>query len=319
VFGRWTGFGKKTLWDWLQLLVVPLALAMIAFLLNTFEDERDRRREAAAAARAAALAADRSAEDALQGYLDRMSDLLLLRKLGTSRPGSGVQTVARSLTLTVLRRLDPVRKGLVVRFLDESRLLQLDPRRKIVVTETTRSVGPEVPAKVSLRDADLRGVVLDGATLHADDFSQADLRRARLRDAFLAGSSFADADLRGGDFRHADFAGGVVTTDGKSEGLIFGEADLDGACVSGARFTKADLQQAHFGVVGREVALDEADLRRADLRSAALREVDTKGAMFSRAQVPRHWSDDGSDVSAARVDFLCDIPPTGFLPSELPP
>ena len=317
--GRWTGFGKKTLWDWLQLLVVPLALAMIAFLLNTFEDERDRRRQSVEAARAAALAADRSREDALQGYLDRISDLLLLRKLGASRPGSAVQTVARSLTLTVLRQLDPVRKGLVVRFLDESRLLQLDPRRKIVVTATSRSFGAEVPAKVSLRDADLRGVVLDSATLYADDFSEADLRDARLRDAFLAGSSFTDADLRRADFRHADFAGGVVTTNGKSEGLIFGEADFDGACVSGARFTGANLQQAHFGVTGREVALDGTDLRRANLRSAALRDVDTRGAKLTHARLPRHWTDEGSGECATRVDFLCDIPPTGYLPSDLPP
>ncbi len=29
-----TGFEKRTLWDWLQLLIVPLALAIIALFFN---------------------------------------------------------------------------------------------------------------------------------------------------------------------------------------------------------------------------------------------------------------------------------------------
>ncbi len=30
----WTGFARKTLWDWLQLLIIPLVLAVAALLFN---------------------------------------------------------------------------------------------------------------------------------------------------------------------------------------------------------------------------------------------------------------------------------------------
>ena len=35
----------KTLWDWLQLLGIPVALAALAFLLNDAQSNRDQRRE----------------------------------------------------------------------------------------------------------------------------------------------------------------------------------------------------------------------------------------------------------------------------------
>ena len=316
---RWTGFAGKTLWDWLQLLVIPLALALLAFVLNVFENERDRRREADQTARAESLAAERAREDALDAYLDRMSDLLLNEHLQSSRPGSEVQTVARSLTLTVVRRLDPARKGLVIRFLAESRLLGLDPRRKVVVTPRSRTVTNDVPPPVSLGDADLRGVMLDRATLFAADFSEADLRGARFRDAVVAGSSFEAADLRGADFTGADFHGGILTGGGAGPRPAFGIADLEGACVSDARFAGAQLQQAIFSVVGRDVVLTRADLRGADLRFATLRDTDVTGARLSGARLPRRWGQPGAEPSRARVDALCVISPTGFDPATLPP
>jgi hypothetical protein len=47
----WTGFvaqpssGGKTFWDWLQLLIVPLVLAVAAFWLNDEQSQRDEARE----------------------------------------------------------------------------------------------------------------------------------------------------------------------------------------------------------------------------------------------------------------------------------
>jgi len=37
---RWTGFGDKTIWDWLQLLVVPLMLVALGFWFTTQQDAR---------------------------------------------------------------------------------------------------------------------------------------------------------------------------------------------------------------------------------------------------------------------------------------
>ena len=118
----------KTLWDWLQLLIIPLVLAFGAFVLNTTQASRDRNREDRQAARDRAIADDRAQEDTLRAYLQQMSDLITDHRL-RPRPDSGpatrtdVDQLARTLTLTTLRRVNPERKALVVRFLADARLI----------------------------------------------------------------------------------------------------------------------------------------------------------------------------------------------------
>jgi hypothetical protein len=56
----------KSLWDWLDLLIVPVVLAMGGYLFNSSQN------------RATQAAAERRAQDeALQAYLDHMSDMLM--------------------------------------------------------------------------------------------------------------------------------------------------------------------------------------------------------------------------------------------------
>lgn len=71
-----TGFETKTLWDWMELLVIPLVLAIGALILNRSERETERE-----------ITKDRQQEAALQFYLDRMSELLLEKKI-THHQGS---------------------------------------------------------------------------------------------------------------------------------------------------------------------------------------------------------------------------------------
>src|SRR5258706_13159532 len=106
-----TGFETKTLWDWMQLLIIPLFLAGGAFFLNRSERKTERE-----------IAKDRQQEEALQSYLDRMAELLLKEKLRTTR-NKEVRNVARTRTLTMLRGLDATRKGFVLRFLQDANLI----------------------------------------------------------------------------------------------------------------------------------------------------------------------------------------------------
>src|SRR5215211_3280317 len=94
-----TGFQAKTLWDWMELLVVPLFLAGGALYLQ--RSERAVERE---------IAIDRQQEAALQSYLDRMAELLLKEKLRTSK-NKEVRDVAKIRTFSVLFGLDERRKG----------------------------------------------------------------------------------------------------------------------------------------------------------------------------------------------------------------
>jgi hypothetical protein len=119
-----------------------VALAAAAFALNAWQGDREQKREDRRPRDTRLIAIDARREEVLRAYLQNMSGLMLHEGLVRSPRYSAVQKVARTVTLTALRRLDPERKGLVVRFLDEARLIDASS------------------PKVNLRGADLRRIRL---------------------------------------------------------------------------------------------------------------------------------------------------------------
>ena len=119
----WSGFGSyngpkgefqryKTIWDWMQLLVVP---ALLAGFAAWFTCQRERL--------ARDIEESRTREARLQNYFDRMTELILDKALSSSEPGARVRDIARARTLTVVRGLDGERKGALLRFLLEAHLI----------------------------------------------------------------------------------------------------------------------------------------------------------------------------------------------------
>jgi hypothetical protein len=153
------GVADKSLWDWLELLIVPAVLAVGGYLFTRSESkrtqdianqQRDLDRE---------IADERRQDDTLQAYLDGRSQLLTDkdRPLHRSQRGDSLSTVARARTLTVLPRLDGDRKARVVQFLYESDLIA--KHRPIV----------------DMRGVDLSRVNLSGAYLFRAYLGEADL------------------------------------------------------------------------------------------------------------------------------------------------
>jgi hypothetical protein len=135
-----------TLWAWVKLLIVPAVLAIGGYLFNS------------AQSRATQAAAERRAQDeALQAYLDQMSQLLTDKELPlhSAQPGDSLSAVARARTLTVLGRLDGGRKSSVLQFLYESGLIK---RGHNIVDLKQADL-----SEVKLSDADLSGANLSEA------------------------------------------------------------------------------------------------------------------------------------------------------------
>src|SRR5207248_9407838 len=93
----------KTLWDWLQLLIVPAILIAVTFLWSASQTRSDNRREDRRIAADRAAAEEARQDATLQSYLDQMSGLMLHEKLLTSNEGDAVRAVARTVTLATLR------------------------------------------------------------------------------------------------------------------------------------------------------------------------------------------------------------------------
>jgi uncharacterized protein YjbI with pentapeptide repeats len=205
-----TGFGDKTLWDVLQLLIVPLVLVGIGLLFEMQQAERqqamEEQQQALEDRRARAeqkLAEQRAQDEALQAYLDQMSSLLLEKDLRTSEQESEVRTLARARTLTVLERLDPSRKTAVYQFLVDSDLVQSIDERDPIISLNGADLGGANVSDANLRNADLNGADLSEADLYKADLSGANLRFASLILADLRWANLSEANLRNANLHDA--------------------------------------------------------------------------------------------------------------------
>jgi len=196
-----TGFETKTLWDWMQLLVVPLVLAIGAFYLN--RSERNAERE---------IAKDRQQEAALQVYFDQMTELLLEKDLGNTE-NLEVRLVAKTRTLTVLRGLDGQRKKYVLQFLRDAILIggifEGIPKSPVFdLVEADLSHADLRDAKlwhIDLRETNLQHANLRNASIGWTHLEKADLRYAKMQGAFSKMSWFMGADLSYADMSNGHF------------------------------------------------------------------------------------------------------------------
>ncbi len=229
----WTGFGGKTGWDWMQLLIVPVVLAAGAFWFNSEQSARQQETEEYRADRQVAADELRAQEERLQAYLENMGNLLIDEDLLDSEEDDETRYLARARTLAVLRDADEDQKRIVVSFLAESGLAGgrggADP---VVSLANSNLAGADLVVVDYLQGADLTEADLSNAfimkELDESSLTRAQLDEATLTDATLRSVDLTDANLSNANFRLADLREANLE-DANLEGADLSEADLEGA------------------------------------------------------------------------------------------
>lgn len=261
---EWTGFGEKlysngqlrtekSLWDWMELLIIPLVLAVGGLLYNHAEQRRTRD-----------SISEQTQEQALRYYFDDMTDLLINKDLRHSDLESEKRIVARAKTLAVLRTLNGERKGLLLRFLYEAKL-----------------INSESPI-INLADADFSNARL----------SYTDLSGANLQQAFFRGAQLRSACLNNANLKYTDLNFSVLMFAEINNASLY-SAELQLSNLMYAKLTNSDLRNARLN----ESRLCHANLKGADLSYAALmasnleeanlEDTDLEGTFIQRANLEK--------------------------------
>jgi uncharacterized protein YjbI with pentapeptide repeats len=304
----WVGSSGKKFWDYLELLIVPAALAIGVYLLNRAQSERerkaaeeqDRQREATEKAwknRELEVARQQAQDAALQAYLEQMSQMLAdkERPLRRSQPGDTLNLVAEVRTRTVLRRLDGKQKRHVVQFLSDAGLIQSSQRHLAMArleerleqavqleregkrddtAETEEIRADELLDKPLLDKLDKPSHQIVLSLIEADlsgaELSGLELPNVNMFDANLSCANLSDARLPGANLSRAKLMEATLRGTNLGEATLW-QADLNKADLSGCNLVGAWLK--------------EADLQHAILRFATLREVDMADAKLQGADL----------------------------------
>jgi len=214
-----TGFTGKPLWDWMQLLIIPLVIAIGGYLFNMAVSRTEQQNTT-----------ENQREAALQAYIDKISELLLRERLGESPAPDKVVSIARARTATVLRTLDPVRRGSLIRFLSQAGILVKCTEKAMAGLDLH---GADL-SQLNLSSANLSAADLSGAFLIQSDLSEALLIRAKLiSEAWLFEANLSGADLTGADLSRAFLYGANLTG-----------ADLSWAKLRDAKITQEQWEKA---------------------------------------------------------------------------
>ena len=309
---------NKTLWQLLEILIVPLALAIIGFGFTTQQEAR----QAQQAERALALQEEGAQNAALQAYLDQMSLLMLEKDLTGSKEGDAVFTLAQARTITVLSQLNEESSKVVSSFLFASGLLWKPALLAGADLENAELPKVALP-KANLADANLRGAILTDAVLIDADFSatekvgedtthihipadltRADLTKAALQGANLSGCPLKGATLIGATLQSADLRSASLEAADLSHAALqdadLSSAVLQNATLTNAVFTDANLTDAYLSdaylsdAYLYEASLSGANLSGANLRDAVLKNADLSNATLLEADLR------GADLRGAK-------------------
>ncbi len=182
---------RKTLWDWLHLLLLPVVLLACLLWWSWLQNQWQVQMRNQQLSTALQIAHAQQQQSLLSGYMDAMTDLMLHEQLTTANQMSSVRLIAQVRTDTLLRLLDAQGKGAVLRFLFETKLISND-----------------TPI-INFRDADLQGAYLRNMDLRDSnitgaDLSGADLRGANLTYATMLLVNLSQSDLQGTNLRGSD-------------------------------------------------------------------------------------------------------------------
>lgn len=294
----WTGFTEtvksngeiipaKNLWDWLNLLIIPFAISIGIWWLNKAEKKTERELAQEKAELDRKLAEHSLQESTLQSYLDHMTQLLLENELRDSKDDDEVRSIARSRTLTTLRILDPIRKGLLLQFLREADLIGENP-------------------VINLKWADLHQTNLEKSNLFGATLKNVNLSKSQMRFAYLFKANLSGADLNSTNLQGARLIKANLHLADLSNALFnnadLTEADLTFSNAKFANFNGAHLSRANLQRINLSGAnLKNADLRNSDLSMAILEGADMSGALLCGANL-RGANLTGSNLLKANFD-----------------
>jgi uncharacterized protein YjbI with pentapeptide repeats len=336
VWLEYSGFKQKTAWEWLDLVGITSAIALVGWIFTRKQRERD-----------VTLALEQAQNEALRAYLDQMSDLMIDQQLGRTRKDKDsleghVRKVAQARTIAILMGLDGRHKRRPLKLIYELELI---------------NKGDNI---LDLKNAGLDHADFSEFSLPRAHLSGADLRVSDLSGADLCESELTEADLRGADLRRADLRNTVLTkanllpyderdperlsphrlarTNLSNEPLsprkltwrdsriiiakgrehwwptvteltvtnlshaVLVRAELEGALLGGANLFHADLRGAILTKANLlHATLLQANLKEADLSDADLSGVNLSGADLTNAKVTKEQLEETKSLKGATM------------------
>lgn len=317
----WSGIPDKSIWQWMEILLVPSLLLFVGESLrraehNRQESEKQREqfRQEFEALEARRRNEERYREETVRKYFDDMAYLMvkeglleLVQSVEPEKPetneDSGEPTpplepdpeklverlknpvwrMAQTRTITVLRRMAYQR----IVDNDSSSESTVDVQRVNEILDFLRDTKLITGVASLLYNANLRNINLQGADLRGVNLSHSALDRADLSGAQLQAANLSNVEMRSANLSHAVCSETNLYEAHLSSANLIG-ANLGSAILCEATLILAELNNAILpNAILTNAKLDGAKMPNADLSGADLSGAILAGANLSEAIIEK--------------------------------
>lgn len=241
-----TGFSNKKIWDWLELLIIPLAIALIGIYFTRTERETEREFNHSKLHTEINIAKDKSDELKFMDFQDKISNLVIDHKINDlDSLIPVVSTIARARIFTLSHTIDARFKGNLILFIYELGLILKD--NPVVNLDDVHLANTHLFWK-NLDEIDLSRALMVESDITSTSFDNAKFKVTIAADSDFRFCSFVDADLSHAlltncNFVEANFTNAVFNNsllyDSKFDDAILDKADLSKAHISEAQLANA--------------------------------------------------------------------------------
>lgn len=190
---------KRTLWDWLHLLLPSTVLLLGIIWLSIQQDLLYQQTNQQQRNTALQVAQAQQQNTILMSYQASITDMMLHNNLRDAKELSTEHLVAQVKTAETLYQLGPDGKGALMRFLYETKLINNDT--PIISLRELDVHG------ANMRNLDLRDTYIFGADMHGADARGINLSYANLDYVNFSTANLIGADLHGSDMKNINLSG----------------------------------------------------------------------------------------------------------------
>lgn len=269
---NWTGFNitpnysgyrpGKYLWDWLEIIIVPLVLTLIGVYFNARQKKVEIENATETEKRRTIQNQIKEQESELSRYFEKINDLILRDGLAKESASLEVKSIARSMTTEIFQRISIEYAPKVINYLYENHLIGKENCKV--------NLSGVALARIDLSERNLNNVNLSGIKIYAGNLSGTDFSNSNLSDAVLF-----ECNLRNSKFTNTD----ITATDLKNCNLVL--ADF-----RNAQGSRADFSYTHmYETVFENANLHKSEYFQSRMIQVNFQKANLSGAIFSQATI----------------------------------
>lgn len=204
----------RKLWDWLDLLIVPLSLIFLGWIYQSYEKSKADKKEK-----------ENQQNEILDSYFRTISDLINKSNLLDITKNKESKIIARTRTIIAVENLEGERKGQVLQFLYEANLI--DDKKINILGANFREVQVSgiVLRKTTIKgvhfcDSDFENTFLDGSNFISCNFSNTNFNGSSMENTNLEYSDLSNCKLTNIDLTKVNFEGANLNYADLSNSII---------------------------------------------------------------------------------------------------